>query len=113
MQGEDKGNLFTRDDTFFGVCEGLGEDLGIPSNLFRMAFALGFFFSAQGALIAYAALGALVLFSRLVFPKPRAPRRTGGELAGAAPLGQPAAGTASAGAGAETDQQMDRLPIAA
>jgi phage shock protein PspC (stress-responsive transcriptional regulator) len=74
-----KGNLFTRDDTFFGVCEGLGEDLRIPSNLFRAAFALGFFFSPQGAVITYAALGVLVLVSRLVSrpPAPLAVRRRG------------------------------------
>jgi phage shock protein C len=64
----DKGNLFTRDDTFFGVCEGLGEDLGIPSNIFRMAFALGFFFSPTGAVITYAALGAFVLVTRILLP---------------------------------------------
>ena len=70
-----KGNLFTRDDTFFGVCEGLGEDLRIPSNLFRITFALGFFFSPTIAVGIYFALGALVLVSRLLFPAPRAPRQ--------------------------------------
>ena len=108
MQG-DKGNLFTRDDTFFGVCEGLGEDLRIPSNLFRVAFALGFFFSAQGALIAYAALGALVLFSRLVFPKPRVARIVAAPAAEAPPRRELVAAKVSA------DEQMDLdlLPIAA
>jgi len=68
------GNLFTRPDTFFGVCEGLGEDIRIPSNLFRLAFALGLFFSIQGAVIAYFSAGLLVLASRLLFPA--APRRS-------------------------------------
>lgn len=72
-----KGNLFMRDDTFFGVCEGLGEDLRIPSNLFRVAFALGFFFSATGAVAIYLALGALVLVSRLVFSPGRALKASG------------------------------------
>jgi len=69
-----KGNLLTWPDTFFGVCEGLGEDLRIPSNLLRLGFAIGLFFSIQGAVIAYAALGVLVLGSRLLFPAPRRPK---------------------------------------
>ncbi|HZG44648.1 MAG TPA: PspC domain-containing protein [Allosphingosinicella sp.] len=102
-----KGNLFTRDDTFFGVCEGLGEDLRIPSNLFRVAFALGFFFSPQGAVITYAALGVLVLVSRLVFPAPRAARRSP-VVAEVAPRAEPTAANVS-------DEQMDLdlLPVAA
>ena len=65
------GNLFLRDDTFFGVCEGLGEDLGIPSNLFRMTFALLFFYSPAAAVGGYAGLGLLVLLTRIVAPNPR------------------------------------------
>jgi len=111
MQG-DKGNLFMRDDTFFGVCEGLGEDLRIPSNLLRVAFALGFFFSAQGALIAYAALGALVLFSRLVFPKPR-PARNAAAPAPATVEVAPRAAPAAAQPTAHEQIDLDLLPIAA
>jgi phage shock protein PspC (stress-responsive transcriptional regulator) len=107
MQG-DKGNLFTRDDTFFGVCEGLGEDLRIPSNLFRVAFSLGFFFSPQGAIMVYAALGALVLFSRLVFPAPRAARTAAAPAVEVAPQTEPAAK-----AGADEQMDLDLLPIAA
>lgn len=66
-----RGNLFTRDDTFFGVCEGLGEDLRVPSNLLRMAFAVGLFFSPVAVLATYAALGLLVLVTRLVSPRPQ------------------------------------------
>jgi phage shock protein PspC (stress-responsive transcriptional regulator) len=110
MQG-DKGNLFMRDDTFFGVCEGLGEDLRIPANLFRVAFALGLFFSPSGAVMAYFALGALVLVSRLVFPKPRAARRAAApemaEMAEVAPRAEPAAATAPA------EEPADELRIAA
>lgn len=101
-----KGNLFTRDDTFFGVCEGLGEDLGIPSNLFRLAFAFGFFFSMQGALIAYAALGLLVLVSRLVIRTPRAAHQSPGEVVEATPRANPVAEKP------HVEEQMD-LPIAA
>jgi phage shock protein PspC (stress-responsive transcriptional regulator) len=102
-----KGNLFMRDDTFLGVCEGLGEDLRIPSNFFRLAFAFGFFFSMQGALITYAALGLLVLVSRLLFRAPRTATHSQAEAVEAAPRPEPAA--------AKTNEQidLDRLPIAA
>lgn len=69
---QSKGNLLMRDDTFFGVCEGLGEDLRVPSNLFRAGFAISLFFSPAGAVIAYFGLGVLVLVSRLAFPESRA-----------------------------------------
>lgn len=109
MMQSGKGNLFTRDDTFFGVCEGLGEDLRIPSNLFRVGFALGFFFAPLAVVAAYLALGALVLISRLAFPAPRAAKRI--EAA-------PAAGTAApqvvpTAPGADEQMDLELLPIAA
>jgi phage shock protein PspC (stress-responsive transcriptional regulator) len=108
MQGG-KGNLFTRDDTFFGVCEGLGEDLRIPSNLFRLGFALGFFFSPMGSVIIYFSLGALVLVSRLAFPNPRAAKRIKAAPAAAIAAVQPTPVVT------EADEQidLDLLPIAA
>jgi phage shock protein PspC (stress-responsive transcriptional regulator) len=101
--------LFTRDDTFFGVCEGLGEDLRIPSNLFRVGFGLAFFFAPVAVVIVYFALGALVLVSRLVFPKPRP-----AQLVAAAPVQAPAT-PQPLPAPVQTDEQMDLelLPIAA
>ena len=60
-----------RDDTFLGVCEGIGEDFGISGNWLRLAFAGLLFWNPLAALGGYAAAGALVLFSRLVFPKPQ------------------------------------------
>ena len=109
MMQSGKGNLFTRDDTFFGVCEGLGEDLRIPSNLFRVGFALAFFFSPMGAVITYLSLGALVLVSRLAFPNPRAAKRIEAAPAAAIAAIQPMPAVT------ETDEQidLDLLPIAA
>jgi phage shock protein PspC (stress-responsive transcriptional regulator) len=66
-----RGNLFTRDDTFFGVCEGLGEDLGISGNWLRLAFTGLLFWNLPIALAAYAAAGTLVLVTRLLVPNPR------------------------------------------
>lgn len=65
-------NLFTRDDTFFGICEGLGEDLRIPPNLLRLALTLALFFHPLAALGTYLAAGLVVLLSRLLVPNPRA-----------------------------------------
>jgi phage shock protein PspC (stress-responsive transcriptional regulator) len=66
-----QGNLFTRPDTFFGICEGLGEDTRIPANAMRVGLAVLLFFNPPAAFIAYAAAGVLVLSTRLVFPNPR------------------------------------------
>ena len=65
-------NLFTRPDTFFGVCEGLGEDLHIPPTLLRVALAGVLFFNPPAAIAAYVTGGAIVLSTRLLFPKPKA-----------------------------------------
>lgn len=64
-------NLLTRDDTFFGVCEGLSEDLGIHSNWLRAGLALGLFFSPTGAIAAYGAMAVVVVFTRVIIPNPR------------------------------------------
>lgn len=64
-------SLFTRDDTFFGICEGLGEDLGINALFIRLAFVFALFFNPAMTVAAYFGTGVLVLASRLIFPKPR------------------------------------------
>lgn len=61
-------NLFTRDDTFFGVCEGLGEDLHLPSNLVRLAFVPLLFLYPVAAFGLYAGLGVLVALTRWLVP---------------------------------------------
>ena len=61
-------SLPTRGDTFFGVCEGLGEDLGIHSNLIRLAFAGLLFWNPLAALISYMAAGLFVAALRWMVP---------------------------------------------
>lgn len=82
-------NMFTRDDTFFGVCEALGEDFRIPSNLLRLVFALAFFWNPVAVTGIYFAIGALVLLTRLIAPGPRpaetAPPPAAAQQAEAAP----------------------------
>ena len=94
-------NLFTRPDTFFGVCEGLGEDLHIPANLLRMALAGVLFFNPPAAIGAYAAAGAIVLLTRLLFPNPSVAPQPVSQVV---PLEEPAV----------AEQQADpQLPLAA
>lgn len=57
-----------RNDTLFGVCEALGQDFGINPQLLRFAFALAMVWQPVNVVIAYLALGLLVLLSRLAFP---------------------------------------------
>ena len=64
-------SLIMRNDTLLGVCQGLGEDLGISGNWFRIAFALALFFSPPAAIAAYLVAGVLVLATRLLIPVPR------------------------------------------
>jgi phage shock protein C len=64
-------NLLTRDDTFLGVCQGLGEDLRIPPTLLRLAFAGLLFWNPAVSIGLYLALGALVALTRWVAPNPR------------------------------------------
>lgn len=80
-------NLFTRDDTFFGVCEALGEDFRIPPNLLRVALALLFFWNPTAVVAGYFAVGILVALTRWIAPNPRSAaghRRTGTGGAGRA-----------------------------
>jgi phage shock protein PspC (stress-responsive transcriptional regulator) len=64
-------NLFTRPDTFFGVCEGLGEDLRIHPNLLRVALAGMLFWNPAAAIAVYLGVGAIVALSRWIAPNPR------------------------------------------
>jgi phage shock protein PspC (stress-responsive transcriptional regulator) len=65
-------NLFTRDDTFLGVCEALGEDFGIHANWLRLGMAGALFFAPVPVIVAYLAMGVLVAVSRWLFPAPAA-----------------------------------------
>lgn len=64
-------NLFTRPDTLFGVCEGLGEDFGFNPTYLRLAMPVLLFFNPVATIAFYLAAGIVVLASRLIFPNPR------------------------------------------
>jgi len=63
-------STFARDDTLFGVCAAIGEDLGLPPTLLRILFALVLFWSPVAALAGYGAAGLLVALSRWLVPEP-------------------------------------------
>ncbi len=63
-------NVFARDDTFFGVCQAIGEDLGFNPNYLRIAFALPLLYAPVTTVGAYFGLALLVLLTRLVLPNP-------------------------------------------
>jgi phage shock protein PspC (stress-responsive transcriptional regulator) len=66
-------SVVSRDDTMFGACWALGQDLGLNPLWLRALFALVLFWSPGAAVAAYAACFALVALSRWIAPDP-APR---------------------------------------
>ena len=58
-----------RSHTILGVCEAIGEDFGFNPTLLRVPFAASVLYNPLYAVIAYFAVGAVVLGSRLLFPK--------------------------------------------
>lgn len=73
-------SLFAREDTLLGVCEGLGEEIGVNPQWLRLAFALALFWSPAGAAVAYLALGVALMLFHWAFPLHRV-----------APVAEPAA----------------------
>jgi phage shock protein PspC (stress-responsive transcriptional regulator) len=61
-----------RAHTILGVCEAIGEDFGFNPVLLRIPFAVGVLWSPTMTLAAYFVLGAVVLASRLLFPRAKA-----------------------------------------
>jgi len=64
-------SLFTRSDTFFGVCEALGQDLGFNPLYLRITLGVLVLWNPVMVLATYAALGVVVLLSRWLFPAAR------------------------------------------
>jgi phage shock protein PspC (stress-responsive transcriptional regulator) len=58
-----------RSHTILGVCEGIGEDFGFNPTYLRVPLATMVLWSIEYAIIAYFALGLVVLASRMIFPQ--------------------------------------------
>ena len=82
------GNLFLRNDTIFGVCEGLGQELGFNPNFLRVPLATGIVFAPVMVIGIYLALGLVVLASRYLFPDRRIATSAVIEAPAAAPVDQ-------------------------
>lgn len=63
-------NLFTRPDTFFGVCEAIGQDLGFNPIILRVALAVALLWHPVWVIEGYFAAGAIILALRLLMPNP-------------------------------------------
>ncbi|MES2121098.1 MAG: PspC domain-containing protein [Pseudomonadota bacterium] len=61
-----------RPHTILGVCEAIGEDFGFNPTFLRVPLAASVLVSLPWAIVAYLALGVIVLGSRLLFPKTKA-----------------------------------------
>ena len=83
-----------RAHTILGVCEGLGEDLGVNPIWFRVPLAVAVIWSPLIAFGTYFGLGAVVLASRLLFPRAKSAQSAAQEMV-------------------HDNDQADRLPIAA
>ena len=65
-------HLFDRPDTFFGVCEGLGQDLGFNANYLRVLLGVAVLWNPIVVISAYVLLGAIVALARWCYPVPSA-----------------------------------------
>jgi phage shock protein PspC (stress-responsive transcriptional regulator) len=61
-----------RAHTILGVCEAIGEDFGFNPIFLRIPLAASVIWNPLIAIGTYFGLGAVVLVSRLLFPKPKA-----------------------------------------
>jgi len=68
---DEQQNLFLRNDTIFGVCEGIGQEFGFNANYLRAALCALLYFNAAAVIASYFAVGAAVALSRWLYPVPR------------------------------------------
>ncbi len=68
-------HLFDRPDTFFGVCEGLGQDLGFNANYLRVLLGVAVLWNPVVVITAYVVLGLVVALARWCYPVPRSDAR--------------------------------------
>jgi phage shock protein PspC (stress-responsive transcriptional regulator) len=76
---DDQTPLPLRAHTILGVCEAIGEDFGFSPNWVRIPLGASVLVSPMMAVAAYLALGAVVLASRLLFPKAKVAASVGAE----------------------------------
>ena len=68
---DNRGNLFTRNDTMLGVCEALGEDFGFNPQYLRAVLAVLLVPFPVQVIASYVTAGIVIAIARFVFPVPR------------------------------------------
>lgn len=63
-----KASLFARDDTFLGVCEGLGEEFGFNPLPLRVALGIALLWNPVAVLGGYLAVGLALAIARWFYP---------------------------------------------
>ena len=63
-------SIFTREDTFLGICQALGEDFGFNPNWLRILIAVSLYFAPAVVIGSYLGAGVIVLVSRWLAPDP-------------------------------------------
>ena len=66
-------SLLARDDTFFGVCEAIGEDFGFNPFFLRVTLGVLLLWNPVVVVGGYAAAGIVVALTRWLVPNPRMP----------------------------------------
>ena len=61
----------TQKDNLFGICAALGEDFGFNPLYLRIVLSVGILWNPLAMFGGYAALGVLVLATRLIAPNPK------------------------------------------
>ena len=62
-------NLFTRDDTLLGVCEGLGEEFGFNADYLRVMLGAALLWNAAAVVAGYLAVGVVLAAARRAWPR--------------------------------------------
>ena len=75
-------NILARDDTFFGVCEALGEDFGFNAQYLRIALGVLLIWNPIAVIAGYLVAGAVVALSRWLAPNPAFAEASAGEPVG-------------------------------
>ena len=96
----DRTPIYSRAEPIFGICEALGDDLGVNPDWFRVALAPLLFLNPIGTIVGYFATGLFLLALRLFMPDVRAPRVAAIEAEPATPE-------------AATAEPSEKLPLAA
>lgn len=97
--------IFSRSEPIFGICETLGDDLGVNPNWFRVALAPLLFWNPVATIVGYFATGLFLLALRLLLPDVRGEQKVA--------VTRPEAVTVQGKAADADGSDREKLPLAA